>query len=263
MTSTGIVSQGRYYLVQCQQCGSVLVEQKPSSAEIAELYDELFAGDGYTAYRRALERLKANKSVSIGLLRRMQFLRMERMIEGRDMIEIGGGIGSFGLFAQKRHWSYVDYDVSEQAVEFARELGLEAHVFDADKAPALAAESADCIVMWEVIEHVWNVHADLRYYHQALRPGGVLLLSTPNFRRRGYQQAILEPSPGSPPIHLNFFTTEALKTVLVCAGFDRVKVFGKRIHRPTFTKTGIMRDLRILFGFEPPRTLLAIARKAK
>jgi 2-polyprenyl-3-methyl-5-hydroxy-6-metoxy-1,4-benzoquinol methylase len=260
-TSTQLVSNG-YELFSCHSCGTAMIEARPDSGDLNRAYNHLFEQGAYDAHRIEFEQLKRGKSPA-NFHRRRALKRLELICTGRNLIEIGGGVGAFGMLASSRGWTYCDYDVSEAAVRFARDLKLNAHVFSIDEGPPLVPTSADVVVMWEVIEHVWNLFDYLNSIHKALRPGGLFMFSTPNYQRQGYKDAIAQgKSLGSvPPIHINFFTVASAQATLKAAGFKLCHVTKRRLYRPTMSVGGVVRSAKLACGLEEPMTLVGLAKK--
>jgi SAM-dependent methyltransferase len=259
--STGRTCNG-YQLVCCSRCNALLVEQEPDAAELSRLYNDLYALDEYHAYNRQFDRLVAGRKLPD--FHRSNFLRRaEHLTSGRDLVEIGGGVGAFGYRARSRGWNVKIYDVSREALGFARRLGLETYEVDASEPVALAPGSADLVAMWEVLEHLWDLHDYLSGCYEALRPGGVFLASTPNLENPSYKQLETLSSPAStPPVHLNFFIAASLRKVLNSAGFPGSRVVKPRIHRPTSLRPRhIATSFKRLAGLEEPPTLFVIAQK--
>jgi 2-polyprenyl-3-methyl-5-hydroxy-6-metoxy-1,4-benzoquinol methylase len=156
------------------------VEQRPAPKELKQIYDHLFAEGEYEVHRREFEFLRAGRKLPN--FERPRLLRqVRRIVRGQRLVEIGGGTGKFGLDAIHQGWEYTNYDISETAVRFCRRLGLDARTFVPTDPPPLEPGSIDLIVMWEVLEHLWHVRQYLDMIRVALRPGGALLLSTPNY----------------------------------------------------------------------------------
>ncbi|MCW3016580.1 MAG: putative S-adenosylmethionine-dependent methyltransferase, partial [Solirubrobacterales bacterium] len=88
---------------------------------------------------------------------------------------------------------------------------------------AVAAESADVVTLWHVLEHVADPAGTLDVLHGWLRPGGALVVGVPNLDswqariggRRWYHLDL--------PRHRTHFTARGLTSLLVDHGFDVVR----------------------------------------
>lgn len=246
-----------YILYICPECKTVFAIAKPPDLSNSAEYNELFSEGEYEMHRKQFEKL------SQGLLplefHRQKLLRnIEKIIQGRKLVEIGGGVGSFGAFCVRNGWDYSDYDLSAVAVEYAQRLGLQAHVINDPS--RLDLPSADVIVMWEVIEHIWNVHDYMKAIQKSLRPNGFLIISTPNYHRRLYRISNNWGNLASPPIHVNFFTEGSIANVLKSAGFEYVNIIKPRFYRSSLNLKSIWYNLQIALGLEPTKTLYVLAR---
>ena len=262
-------SSGGFPLQRCPGCGAVLAGRAPDPDELKRIYDHMFEaeGSGYHRLQAEFERLHAGRS-SLEHLRKYFYRerllrRLESMVRGRELAEIGGGVGAFGVIARARGWHYIDYDISQAAVDFARQLGLEARVFKAEEFPPLQERSVDAVVMWEVLEHVWDVRSYLERVRGALRPGGALLLSTPNWEMPAYRTRVEQGAVRSaPPVHVNFFTSGTLEGALLAAGFDAVRVARRRLYLPRAKLYSLKESLRWALRQDEPPTLWALASGA-
>ncbi|MET7637968.1 methyltransferase domain-containing protein [Streptomyces sp. NPDC005438] len=105
---------------------------------------------------------------------------------------------------------------------------------------------ADAALFSEVIEHLVDPDSALDELHRVLRPGGHLLLSTPNLAawyNRGLILAGIQPvfsevslrgihgRPGSQVVgHLRLYTARALRSMLPASGFEIVRITGAPYH---------------------------------
>jgi len=105
-------------------------------------------------------------------------------VAGRDVVEIGTnrGYGSRLLRPLARSFTGVDLDFGH-ALAARTEGGVRSIQADGQRLP-LRGATADVVVSFQVIEHVWSVPAFLREIHRILRPGGVFVVSTPHARGR-------------------------------------------------------------------------------
>jgi 2-polyprenyl-3-methyl-5-hydroxy-6-metoxy-1,4-benzoquinol methylase len=109
-----------------------------------------------------------------------------------------------------------------------------------------ATRSVDIVILSEVIEHLVDTDAALTELHRVLRPGGHLILSTPNLAawfNRGLLMFGLQPvfsevslrkvygRPGSVVAgHLHLFTKRALSQFLADTGFTDIDISGACYH---------------------------------
>lgn len=99
------------------------------------------------------------------------------------IIDLGCGFGALlELLSDEGYTNVVGVDISPQQIAVAHHLGItNASVASLDE--ALAGTSGfDCITMIDVIEHLTRLEAieTLKLISDVLRPGGTLILRTPN-----------------------------------------------------------------------------------
>jgi SAM-dependent methyltransferase len=145
----------------------------------------------------------------------------------KNYMEIGGGFG-FSLDYAKRilGWNVRGYDPSAIA-ECGRDLlGLPISNTYFDETSAEIG-SIDLILSSEVIEHIADPIAHIRLAGLALKPDGLLLLTTPNASsvQPGMAPELMPIlSPGQ---HLVLFTPAALRRLLTENGFPFVRIVEK------------------------------------
>lgn len=246
-------------LDQTACCGVVVAGRRPKWSRLTDYYDREFRHPSREEVAAAL----LAGSTRVDRASRRLLREVERRVEGRRMVEIGGGCGAFGRFAHARGWTYTDYDVSAEAVTLVRRLHLDARLLALPAPPDLEPNSVDVVVMWEVIEHVWNVSEYLGAIVRALKPGGCLVLSTPNYGRPAYSESDDWRSYMAPPVHVNFFTESSLHEVLTRVGFSGVTFYTSRFHRDRameYTFREVINRIRQTLRLAEPDTVFAIAR---
>ena len=92
-----------------------------------------------------------------------------------------------GVWLTRNGRKYTGVDVSEEGVSLAQSIGLDARAIE--DAASLPFDSAtfDVVLCIEVLEHLFTPHLAAKECARVLRPGGILLATTPNvayWRRR-------------------------------------------------------------------------------
>lgn len=212
--SLGTRTRTPWTIVRCQRC--TLVQVDPALVDPAAL--DTYVGDDYGFARSSLA-----DGLIDGRTHATRVLDELAAVTGPGrMLDVGCGTGDFLLAARARGWHVAGVEVSPDAAEVARRRDLAVSVGTLGEA-ALPEASFDCVVLLDVIEHLPGPVAELREIRRILRPGGVVVVETPNWRslyRRilRHRWAALQPR-----IHLLYFDETALRRALVEAGFEPLR----------------------------------------
>lgn len=141
---------------------------------------------------------------------------------GGRLLEVGCGTGEMLMAMQSRGWEVAGLDPDPRAAENARSRGL--NVIEGDlRSDAFEENSFDAVVMSHVIEHLHDPRAVLADCHRVLRPGGRIVLITPNTKAWGHQLFGRHWLHLDPPRHLHLFNRRNLAGLVSEAGFERVQ----------------------------------------
>ncbi|UUU21827.1 class I SAM-dependent methyltransferase [Streptomyces sp. DSM 40750] len=176
----------------------------------------------------------------------------------RTVLDIGCGDGTAAATAAPLLTGHriIGVDWSQDALRRARTrvpYAIRGEL--ADGGLPFRSESADAVLFSEVIEHLVDPDSALDEIHRVLRPGGHLMLSTPNLAAwynralllAGVQPVFSEVSlrgihgrPGTEVVgHLRLYTARALREFVAASGFEVVRLRGAPFH-------GVPRPLRAL-----------------
>ncbi len=84
----------------------------------------------------------------------------------------------------------------------------------------------DALVSLQVVEHLWSLPDFLSECHRVLRPGGLIVVTTPN--RLTFSPGLARGAKPVNPFHVEEFDAEQVRMMLVNAGFADVDVLGLR-----------------------------------
>ena len=166
-----------FTLMRCRQCGVLYLDPRPNAAELARFYPV-----DYAAYTR--EALQEGPWLQrqlrlYGLTKRCR--TVAKLAKGGRLLDVGCATGDFiALMRNYGQWSVVGIELDERAASLARErYGLtvvNGSIDQVDLAPA----SFDVVTLWDVLEHLPDPRQSLLRIATWLRPGGCLVVRTPD-----------------------------------------------------------------------------------
>lgn len=193
----------------CEDCGLGRMEQAAQALDYWTRHDD---GDGQLAERYWTH---ARTAVFRGALAHLEAAGGK----GR-LLDIGGGVGHFAHTALAGGWDAYSLDVSTAAVDAA--AGRIGRARSLSSIPPGIAGTCDAVTLWCVIAHLADPRPVLADALRALRPGGRLFLTTPNFRFQTAYAAVLQrlgrPIDFAAHDHLFHFTADALRRTLEAVG---------------------------------------------
>ena len=160
---------------------------------------------------------------------------IRRFLVGRRgrLLDVGCGLGYFvKRAAAVPGWEAFGYEISPQAVAFARErLGLDTVFCGTVETSHFTPGSFDVITMWDVIEHIPDPDPLLAYLRSLLTADGVLCMHTPNAVVQVPKARLTRRLRGMRPDlhyleardHINIYKVSTLRRVLQRNGFRRVR----------------------------------------
>lgn len=155
----------------CKQCGLKRLDGEPVDYESPE-YRALVDSDPSPAgYYRTHDFEQVERLEVIGLAH----------LRDKLVVDVGAGAGSFLDSVRGVASRTVAVEPARHFHPVLRQKGHEVYSFAADALPALAGQ-ADLVTSFAVIEHVEDPLQFVRDLAALVRPGGQVLLSTPNSR---------------------------------------------------------------------------------
>jgi 2-polyprenyl-3-methyl-5-hydroxy-6-metoxy-1,4-benzoquinol methylase len=178
-----------------------------------------------------------------------------------DILDVGCGSGLNSVALAAKGHRVRGVDLSPAAIERYRSQGFEGSVGNFDNGLDYQDASFDAVFCSEVIEHMTSPEILAAEMSRVLKPGGLLVLSTPNsafwlyrvLGLLGYTVSELQH-----PKHFQFFSRRSLLKLLTSTKFKPKQVMGRNMYlilpdmpgplRWTLTKLGFTRERRFRTG---------------
>ncbi len=160
------------------------------------------------------------------------FVTASAALQGGDrVLDIGSGDGSLSLYIKDKFRRFCGAEISEKAARVAQKHGNLLSLMDLNVSLSYKDNIFDAVTCLEVIEHLFDPYHLISEMYRVLRPGGQLVLTTPNIRnfRNLYTLIFKGMFPHTTPDtfvwgggHLHYFTRKDINTLLNKAGFNKI-----------------------------------------
>jgi len=213
---------GRFTFVTCTDCGLVYQTPRLCLADIRRYYD-----NDYIAHqpRNRWGVLAPLFRAAMGSLDRakLRIIRRRMNLDASSaVLDVGCGSGTFldrvrtetGAAAAGVDFVNLSERPELRSVEFHHGLFYEQQV---------GRDRFDLITMWHFLEHDYEPLRSLRHAHQALKPGGWLVVEVPRLDSLSFR-LFKDRWPGvQAPQHTALYDRERLVRMVTDAGFDLVE----------------------------------------
>jgi len=171
-----MVAEQQYRLVRCLACGTQYFRP---DRRLGVATEAAAISEYWESYKFDLYRTPAVQAAFGGRYDRV-LEQVHRWVSPLgSVLDIGCGVGNFLAHAEAIGMRAVGSDVDARAVEVARQRGLQACVAE-DLDQFVPDRSVDAVSMWDVVEHLFDPLGVLRGVVAKLRPGGALMVETPD-----------------------------------------------------------------------------------
>ena len=210
---------GRFDVVVCGACGTGRTLPQVASGDLGALYP-----GSYNAY--ALPRARLARAAATGLFRwrywralRRPPLRALAERSGR-LLDVGSGRGDLGLVLAERGWRVTGLEPSADACDEARSRGVATECGTLESSTEALEGEYDAVVFQHSLEHVAEPALDLATALELVRPGGLLIVSVPNFGCSQARRFTTDWFHLDLPRHRTHLTPRGLEILLRRSGFE-------------------------------------------
>lgn len=202
---------GEFPTWRCRQCGLIYLNPRPSRAEIGQYYPTQ-----YDPYARAIEDEPSwwrRFNRRLAMRKRLRLVQRWLPRPGR-VLDVGCATGSFLAALREQGWQAHGVELSPYAADYARQrYGLD--VFTGElQAAQFPPDSFDLVVLWDVLEHVYQPRETLLEAARIAAPEGALLLVLPN--PDSVETRLFGPywAGWDTPRHLHVYTRPVIRRLL-------------------------------------------------
>lgn len=164
------ITQETFDHYRCPQCKLIFISPIPE--KLAHYYPEKYHRVPKSV--EYLDTISKNEDYKIEIV--------QRFSEKGRLLEIGPSYGGFIYLAKKAGYEVNAIEMDSRCCQFLNEV-VGVNTINSDDAIEVMRrhkEQYDVIVLWHVIEHLSNTWLTLDAVYASLKPGGIIVLASPN-----------------------------------------------------------------------------------
>lgn len=176
--SDHFLTQEKFDLYQCNDCGFVFTRNSPDEKEMGKYYQcEDYISHSDT--RKGLINKLYHVSRSIMLSRKSKLIEKVHNDKIKNLLDIGSGSGYFLNYMKKHNWPVTGIENDKGARDFSIQ-NFEVDVYATDHLFKLKGNTFSVITLWHVLEHMHQLEKVMRQIHHILHDKGTLVIALPN-----------------------------------------------------------------------------------
>ncbi|MFC1672701.1 methyltransferase domain-containing protein [Pseudomonadota bacterium] len=219
MNTAAYVEKDGFKFLRCADCGYIFCHPRPTQAELGEHYA---ISEGEEGIRRDFYP-KAPSRKRRGFF---NALKLFPHVWGKRVLDLGcgGGFVAGGMKAVGAREA-LGLDINPNALEYARAHfpKCEFHCGTFDDFAGGKIGQFGFVYSSEVIEHVEDVEAYMRFLVEITEPGAKVFITTPDIGSTQVPENVTDWDVFSPPVHIQFFTEATLAQLFTRFGFTPIK----------------------------------------
>lgn len=232
------ITNATFQYVKCAECGVIYQQNRPTEQTIGAFYNEDYAPYGHKRRVSSLSRKMRRRALKwadwyVGNNRaseKVKAIHQRKLRSGNVLLDFGCG-GGKRLDSYRRTFdcTTIGIDFNESVLQAVADRGHIALPSTPAGWSQVQSASVDLVIMSHVVEHLHRPNEALSEIFRALKPGGMLDLTTPNpegisARTFGSNWFGLEA-----PRHVILFPPNVLIAMLRGVGFAEVTLLGEPV----------------------------------
>jgi 2-polyprenyl-3-methyl-5-hydroxy-6-metoxy-1,4-benzoquinol methylase len=208
------VSGETFSLILDKEKDMLVTSPKPSSESLPSYYESA-AYISHTDSKNSFSDKLYHQVKSFMLQTKLKWIEKYFPKKG-SILDIGAGTGDFLALAKSQGWEVNGIEPNSLARNNAQEkgIGLSASISE------IKNQKFDVITMWHVLEHVYDLDAQIKELKNLLSDNGVLIIAVPNYKSYDAKHYKEFWAAYDVPRHLYHFSQTSIRSIFKSVGFS-------------------------------------------
>lgn len=209
-----------FRVIQCATCRSAYLNPRPTEKAITRLYER-----GYFSSEHSVSHGYANYAALEKGLRRTferRYALVRTLVRGGRVVDLGCAMGYALDCLRDDFEDRIGIDLAPEAIEEVRRRGHRGFCGTLEDV-ALESDSVSLFLSMDTIEHLYRPGAAIVEMARVLRPGGILMLVTPDYGSLLRRVSGRNWVSFKIPEHVSYFSREGMSRLLRAANLDVVR----------------------------------------
>ena len=173
-----LVSREEFNICRCRHCDFIFTADYPDPSEAGRYYESSEYISHSDSRTTAIDRAyQTARKFMLRRKRRMVF-KTTRIPKG-NILDIGSGTGHFLNVMKEAGWQTTGVEINKAATEYATSQ-FNLKILQPEEMKILPSEEFDCITLWHVAEHLYDIDGYFNEIKRLLKPQGIVLVALPN-----------------------------------------------------------------------------------
>lgn len=219
------VSGDSFNVQQCEMCGFLFTNPRPSQAEIGPFYES----KDYISHsnsKKGLFNQVYQQVRNVAIRQKTDLISKLTGLKALSLLDIGCGTGEFLAGCRAKGWKVqgVEPGVAARGQAIAN-YGLNV---TGEEYLDRSSDTYDAITMWHVLEHVHDLNNRIDQVYRLLKKDGVLIIAVPNHTSNDASAYGNSWAAWDVPRHLYHFSPVTIKKLLSKHGFNHSASYGMK-----------------------------------
>lgn len=199
-----------FSIAKCKNCGFLFTNPIPNIETIGSYYES----PEYLSHQAENNNLSTR---IYRIIRNVNIKKKYRLVNkfkpNGKVLEIGTGTGELLNYFNEKGWKTIGIEPNELAREFAKS-NFDLEVSDENKLNEFEPKSFHVIMLWHVLEHVYELQNRMKQIKRLLKENGFLFIAVPNINSPDSQKYGKHWAGLDLPRHLYHFNESSIRKLL-------------------------------------------------